>query len=187
MQVRDSNKDRKSIGILALVCALVQLAIAPNIGIGAGRANIALVFAALVALTIGGRTGVFNGFVAGLFFDLTTTGPVGLMALLLTVCSFVLGNEEHNRLADDPTGSVATFAIADFVVCLAYHITMLLVGQADSLIDALVSRTLPSFALTLLAFLIFWFFAFRGSGTGTGIGAMRGGRRGGGHYTLGKL
>lgn len=171
--------------MLALVCAFVQLAIAPNIGVGAGRANIALVFAGLVALSIGGRTGVLAGFCAGLFYDLTTTGPVGLMALLLTVCAYLLGTEEHNRLADDPTGSVTTFAIADLCVCLVYHITMLLVGQTDSIVEALLSRTLPSFVLTLVAFLLFWFFTYRG--TGTGPSTLHTGKHGGGRYTLGKL
>lgn len=184
MQVRDTNRNKKSIGALAVVCAVVHLAIAPNIGLGAGRANIALVFAGIVALSIGGRSGVLAGFLAGLAYDMTTTGPVGLMALLLTVCSYTLGTEERNRLADDPTASTAVFAIADCAVCLAYHITMLLVGQADSVVDALVARTLPSFVLTLIAFLIFTYILNRGSGNGNG--ASRG-RHGGNHYTLGNL
>ncbi|MEE1044060.1 MAG: rod shape-determining protein MreD [Olegusella sp.] len=184
MQVRDTNKDRRSIGVLALVCAVVQLAIAPNIVLGAGRANIALVFAGIVALSIGGRTGVFAGFCAGLFYDMTTTGPVGLMALLLTVCSYVLGTEERNRLADDPTASLAVFAVGDLAVCLAYHVTLLLVGQTTSVVDALVARTLPSFVLTFVAFLIFTYFLTRGSGGSSGVPH---GRRNGSHYTLGKL
>ncbi len=184
MQVRDTNKDRRSIGVLAIVCAVVQLAVSPNIGFGAGRANIALVFAGIVALSIGGRTGVLAGFLAGLFYDMTTTGPIGLMALLLTVCSYVLGTEERNRLADDPTSSLALFAIADFAVCLAYHVTMLLVGQASSLIDALIVRTLPTFVLTLVAYLIFSYFLTRGPGGGASTPR---GSRGGSHYSLGKL
>lgn len=99
MQVKDSNKNKRSIGWLALACLVLQLAVAPNFGIGNGRINFALIFSAVVALTIGGRTGVLCGFLAGFVFDLSTTGPVGLMALLLTVSSFQMGMECRNRLS----------------------------------------------------------------------------------------
>ena len=91
MQVNDANRNRKVIAIVACVCALLQLAIVPNIGIANGRANLALVATACLALQIGGRTTVIFGFLAGLFFDLTTTGPVGLMAFELTLVGYLLG------------------------------------------------------------------------------------------------
>ncbi|MEE8723626.1 MAG: rod shape-determining protein MreD [Atopobiaceae bacterium] len=180
MQVRDTNKDRRGIGTLAVVCAVLQLAIAPNIAIGNGRANIALVFAACVALSIGGRQGVLMGFLSGMFFDLSTTGPIGLMSLLLTVASFFMGIEERNRMSDDPLGSFTLFAGVSFVVTLLYHFAMLLVGQASSLFDVLVLRTLPTYLLTLLTFAIFEYFIVRRSGP------IRG-KHGGGRYTLGKM
>ena len=80
MRVADKNRDRRDTLTLALVCMVCQLALAPNIGIGNGRANFALVFTACVAFNAGGRRGVLAGFFAGLVFDLSTTGPVGLMA-----------------------------------------------------------------------------------------------------------
>ena len=67
MQVNDANRNRKVIAIVACVCALLQLAIVPNIGIANGRANLALVATACLALQIGGRTTVIFGFLAGLF------------------------------------------------------------------------------------------------------------------------
>lgn len=184
MQVRDTNKSRRSIGVLAVICAVVQLALAPNIGIAAGRANVALVFVGLVALSIGGRTGVLAGFFGGLFFDLCTTGPMGLMTLLLTITSYVLGMEERNRLADELTGSLALFAGTDVIVSLIYGLAMLLVGQASSVGDVLASSVLPSALLTLICFVIFEYFLVGGF-SGAGIGG--GGRRGGGHYKLSGL
>ena len=44
MQVADKNRDRRGTLVLAIVCAVLQLALAPNIGIGNGRANFALIF-----------------------------------------------------------------------------------------------------------------------------------------------
>lgn len=192
MQVRDKHKDRKSFGALAVFCFVLQLALAPYIALGEGRANVALVFAGIVALSHGGRPGVLAGFVSGLVFDLCTTGPIGLMALLLTVLSFFLGMEERNRLADEPAGSFVLFAISSLIVVAVYHFAMLLVGDSGSLVDVLVARTLPTYVLTLIfyigiAFLHSWgssgtpSFGTPGKSKGTsGLGK-------GGHYKLGKM
>ena len=81
MQVADRNREARTTVVLAVACLVLQLALAPNLALGNGRANFALVFAACVALTKGGQRAVISGFVAGLVFDLSTTGPVGLMAV----------------------------------------------------------------------------------------------------------
>lgn len=190
VQVNDTNRNKRSIGRLALLCFVLQLALAPNIGFGDGRANFALIFAAVVALGIGGRTGVLSGFLAGLVFDLSTTGPIGLMALLLTVSSFLMGREGRNRLSEDSAASFVTFGVHDLLVCLAYHLTMLLVGQAQSLSDVVFARTLPTFVLTLVFFIPFALYYVRPGGGGTpGLGRhSRTGRAArGGRYSLGKL
>lgn len=181
MQVRDANHNRRTILVLALVCFVLQVGLAPHIALGNGRINFALIFAAVVALTIGGGTGVFAGFLGGFVFDLSTTGPIGLMTLLCTVGAFSLGLEARNRLSDDPSGSVVAFSAVTFVVSLAYHLGMLLVGDAASFFDVLFLRTVPTFVLTVVAFLPFvWFFS-RDSAN------LRRGGLSGGHYSLGKL
>lgn len=190
MQVKDSNRNKRSIGWLALACLVLQLAVAPNFGIGNGRINFALIFSAVVALTIGGRTGVLCGFLAGVVFDLSTTGPVGLMALLLTVSSFQMGMECRNRLSEDLGPSVILFAIHALVVSLVYHLAMLVVGQASSAFDVIVLRMLPTFFLTVLAFAPFAYIYSRGGGNGLDLGrkSARGGHaKHGSKYSLGKL
>lgn len=160
MQVTDVNRNRRSILVLGLVCFVLQLALAPHIALGNGRANFALIFSAVIALSIGGGTGVLAGFLAGFVFDLSTTGPVGLMALLCTIGAFSLGLEARNRLADDPSGSVVAFSGCALAVSFFYHLAMLLVGQADGLVDLLFLRTIPTTILTIIAFLPFvWFFS----------------------------
>ena len=171
MQVSDRNRESRSIAVLALVCAVLQLALAPNVGLGNGRANFALVFSACVALQSGGRRGVVAGFLAGLFFDLSTTGPIGLMAFCLSASSFALGLEERNRMAGDLASATAQFAVS-----LVYHLAMLLVGQADSLLDVLVFRTLPTAALTFVFFLPFDYYFSR-------VHVPSGPSLGGGHFS----
>lgn len=180
MIVADKNRDVRTCAVLAVICAVAQLALAPNLGLGNGRANFALVFASLVALLMGGRRGVVAGFLAGLFFDLSTTGPVGLMAFCLTVSSYALGTEGRDRMAGDLASSVALFSLAALLVSLAYHLAMLLVGQASSIVDVLFLRTLPT---TLLSIVFFLPFAYYFSRLRAAAGPNLGGRGRGSHLS----
>jgi rod shape-determining protein MreD len=177
MQVANKNRETKGVTLLAIGCAVLQLALAPNVGLGNGRANFALVFTACVALSLGGRRGVVCGFLAGLFFDLSTTGPIGLMAFCLTVTSYVLGLEGRNRMAGDLANSMMLFSASALAVSFAYHLAMLLVGQASSLIDVLVFRTLPTAALSIVAFLPFAYYYARVRTSGPSLGGQ------GGHFS----
>ncbi len=181
MQVADKNRDRRGTLILAIVCAVCQLALAPNIGIGNGRADFALIFTACVAFNVGGRRGVLAGFFAGLFFDLSTTGPVGLMAGCCAAAAYLMGQEGRNRMAGEFGATVAEFSVATLVVSLIYHFAMLVVGQSSSLLDVLVLRTLPTALLTIIAFLPFAWFYSRSTGGGPSL-SMGGRHRGGGSH-----
>lgn len=181
MQVKDTNKNRVSTLVVGLICLVLQLGVAPNLGLGEGRMNLALVFAACYALIVGGRSGVVVGFFSGLVYDLSTTGPIGLMTLLLTVMSYFLGVEERNRFADGFPQSLVTFGIASLAVEFAYHFVMLAMGQASSFADAFLVRTLPSFALTFVVFMPFGYYFTREA---LGARPRRVHRqRGGGHYS----
>lgn len=184
MQVKDSNRNRNVFGTLALICLLLQLAVAPNIGIGNGRANMALVFAGLASMLVGGQMGVIYGFAAGLVFDFSTTGPIGLMAFLLTVASYIMGSEGRNRLADGFQKAVTSFSGMSFGVSLGYHIAMLLVGDASSVIDAFFFRTVPTTLLTVLAFLPFAWFLSQSSANSLKLGGKSGKGKHGSRYEL---
>ena len=188
MQVKDANKKRRRVLVLAGICLVLQLALAPNLGLGAGRANFALVFAGLLALSWGGRGAVVGGFFAGLVFDLTSTSPIGLMALLLTIMSYALGVEERNRFGDGLVASLTSFGLGCLFVTLAYHLMLLLLGDAESFSSVLLVRTLPSFALTFVGFLPFAYHEVRRAGKGGGIvGGPSSSRRGGQHYDVSNL
>ena len=162
---------------MAAVCAVLELAIAPNIALGLGRANFALVFAGCVALAMGGRTGVFAGFASGIFFDLCTTGPIGLMALLATIAAYFLGMEVRNKIANEPRRTVIEFTVATFAVTLLYHLMMLMLGQGSSLLDAIILRTLPTTVLTVIAYLPFMLVLSRRDGGGSTLGGAHAGKR----------
>ena len=189
MQVKDSNRNRRDFAMLGLFCLVLQVAVAPNIALGNGRANMALVFAGIISLLVGGRLGVLCGFLAGLVFDLSTTGPFGLMSLLLTIASFVAGIEARNRMADDFVGSMRLFAWMAAGVSLLYHLTMFLVGDATSLMDVILLRTLPTTVLTVMAFAPFAYVISHETGNALSLGGKpsKSSRSHGSKYDLGNL
>lgn len=155
MQVKDSGKDRRSNVILAVTCFLLQVMISPNVGMGNGRFNFCLIYAGVYALMVGGRSAVVAGFLSGLVFDLLSTGPMGLMAGLLTVFSFALGSEERNRFSDGLVASLSAFGTGSLIVAFVYHFMMILLGDAAGFVDLVFLRVLPTFAMSFVGFLPF--------------------------------
>lgn len=152
MQVKDPNRNRKNIMVVALICAVLHLALAPHVHILDGAVNFCLIGAAVLALSIGGSQTVIAGFLFGLVYDLSTTGPVGLMAFELCIASFVMGVEQRNRLSEDRAASIEMFALVCLAVELVYGIAMLLVGDAHSILQVLGLRVFPSVVLDLVAY-----------------------------------
>lgn len=167
------------------VCLILQVCLAPNIGLDNGRINFALVFTGIYALTRGGRSSVISGFIAGLIYDLLTTGPIGLCAGICTVFAFFLGIEERNRFADGFVTPTASFGVASFVALLVYHLAMLLVGSGSGFIELVFLRTLPSFAMTFIAYLPFAYVAVSMS-SGTRSTQKRSSKHGS-HYSVKNL
>ena len=167
MQVKDANKKRRDTLVLAGVCLLLHLAIAPQVRLGSGCVNFALVFVGVMALS-----------------DLTSTTPVGLMALLLTIFAYVLGIEERNRFGDGIVSSLTSFGVGSLCVLLAYNFSMFLLGETNSFADLVLLRTVPSFALTFLAFLPFAYLQSRGAGKPRGVDGGSSSTHRGSHYDV---
>lgn len=168
MQVKDKHRNRRGTVVLAVVCVLLQVMLSPNIGMGNGHVDFCIIFAGVYALLVGGRPAVIAGFVAGMVSGLLSSGPVGLMALLLTVFSYVIGIEERNRFVDGYVTPLSSFGVGSLVVILAYHLSMMMIGDSGSLGDMILQRTLPTFAITFVGFLPFAVFEVHASGKARG-------------------
>ena len=175
MLVNDTGKFRRVSIVLAVVLALLQLSIAPNVGILGGRANLALVLAACLCLGGDAAKGPAIGFACGLFYDLAGSGPIGLMALLLTLLGFALSAGGHSRVADDPTASVVLFVPAALIVEGVYAIVLLVFGQASSFVDVVLMRALPGAVLDCLCMVIVAFVLSRTAGSNGTFGGRHSG------------
>lgn len=177
MLVNDPAKTRRETIIVACVLALLQLALAPNVGIGSGRANLALVFVAYACFGGNAQTAPIYGFASGLFFDLATTGPIGLMALILTLVGWGLSLTGRSRISDDFGGSVAFFIPVAAAVSFIYAVVLMATGQVSSILEAFVFKALPEIFLNVLCFAILAAALSRFSGQSSRLGGPKHGSK----------
>lgn len=173
MLVNDPAKDRRQTIILALILAIFQIALVPNIGLGQGRANLCLVFVACVCMGGDSQKAPYVGFFAGLFYDLATTGPIGLMALILTVVGWGLSLAGQTKISEDFGPAMAFFAPVACAVNLVYAIVLLAFGLTDGLIAAIVFHALPATLLDILSCALVGFILSKLSAPSSGFGSGR--------------
>ena len=73
----------------AIVAFVLQIALAPAVALFQAQPNFLLAYALVVAIVIPTQAGPVLPFIMGLLYDLTGTGPVGGMALLLVIACFL--------------------------------------------------------------------------------------------------
>ena len=76
-------------GLGAVIAVLLQVVVAPNIALASALPNFVLAYALVLAVVRPDRTGPVLAFVLGLVFDLLGSGPVGAMAFLLVLVTFL--------------------------------------------------------------------------------------------------
>lgn len=188
MIVRDASRNRRSALWLALVLLVLQLGFAPNIGILGGRANLALVFVGCTCLGGDARRAPVYGFVAGALYDLSGTGPLGLMALVLTLAGWALASLDRPSPADDLAGSLVLFVPLALGVALLCALVLLALGSS-TFVDLVFMRALPGAVLDCLCFVAASKLLERlggGGSQGLNLGGKGHGGRRGGHYTMGR-
>lgn len=184
MIVHDTGKSKRTAAVLAVVLLVLQLGFAPNIAILGGRANLALVFVGLTCLGGQPAHAPWQGFLAGLAYDLCGSGPIGLMAILLTLTAWVFAASDRPAPTEDATGALMAFVPMALVVGVAYAICLLVLGQAGSFVDAVFLRAIPGAVLDCLSFaLASWVLAHTGAGPSSGLSLGAAGRKGS-HYSL---
>ena len=166
MQLANTPKTKKNLYILALICATIHLGIAPNLSLGLGVANACLIFAFCATTALEGTRLLWVCFIAGLFFDLTTTGPVGLMSFELLCIGFLGTSEDRAHMGDDTLTIIKTFSLDCVVVTLVYCLAMWVVGDTSSFFEAIILKALPTCIITIIYFLPFLYVFSRSSSFG---------------------
>lgn len=151
MDLHDTSRSGSSTAIICVVALILQVALSPQIDLFGGRINFMLALSIVFAFSGDARRAVVAGFFCGLFYDLTASVPVGLMALLLTIGSFVLSNTPTAQVGAAPADTIRLSFLYCLVVCLIYAIALLIMGVRGDFVSAVIGHGLASAILTALA------------------------------------
>lgn len=176
MAYMDTPQTSRSLAILAIVCFVLQVALAPQISVFGGRINFMLILAGVVALSEDAQKAVITAFFAGLFYDLTAAVPVGLMSLLLSVGAFVLAHASGSAGSGLSPLSVQFFSVFALAVSLINGVALMILGSEGSIVAALFSHGLTSAIITSIVAIPFMML-YRGSEAAHRSFSSRGGSR----------
>ncbi len=155
MELRDPARGRQSVIIFAIVALVLQVALGPQISIFGGRVNFLLAFAGAQALSGDTNRSAYVGFFCGLFYDLTAPVPIGLMALIMTVSTFLLSSIVGMAGSGLTGRSVQYLAIYGLSVSLVYGLILFLMGVEGDFVAALFGRGLLTAVLSVAVSLVF--------------------------------
>ena len=134
----------------AVLAVLLQIILAPHIGLFGVVPNIIIAYTLVVAVTQPSLFSSVMPFVLGLFFDLFTGGPVGAMAFSLTAFSMGAALFLGHMNNDTKFMSVVALALGLVLTELSYGVFLLLFGFNAGLIEAIAYRVVPCFVYDLL-------------------------------------
>lgn len=130
--------------VALLGAAILQAAIAPYLAIGGTVPNLLLLVVVTLALVEGPNWGCVSGFFGGLMFDLVGTGPIGPMALVLSVVGYVTGTLQANLFAEGWLLPLTVLGVASLFAELAYGLILAILGEVSGFWHALLTVMVPA-------------------------------------------
>lgn len=132
MRLHESAASSRTYAIMSVVACLLQVGLAPQISLFGGTFNFMVVLALTLALAREVHASVICGFLCGLFFDLTSAVPVGLMALVLTIGSFAVSTMARGMAPGITVEGVRLAIVSMVVVNIVYAVSLYVLGvQSD--------------------------------------------------------
>lgn len=137
------TRDSLVVGIGAVVAVILQIVVAPNISLFAAQPNILLAYTLVVAIVRPVEAGPVLPFVLGLLYDLLGTGPVGGMALLFVLVSFLVSRAFIVLDNDSLFIPLIILVVATFAVEMLYGALLIGLGLSEGFVNAFLYRALP--------------------------------------------
>lgn len=151
----------------AIAAFVLQIALAPAISLFSAQPNFLLAYALVISIVIPTEAGPVLPFVLGLLYDLTGTGPVGGMALLLVVVCFIASRVFSLMDNDTLFMPLAIFVACALVIELCYGMLLMACGLAANPVEALLTRALPCALYDCAVGLVLYFIMVRLMAGGT--------------------
>ena len=134
----------------AVLAVLLQIILAPYIGLFGVVPNILVAYTLVVAVSSPQSFGCVMPFLLGLFFDLFTGGPVGAMAFSLMLFSVVAARVFDTVNNDTAFMPLFVLGAATLLVELSYGMFLMLFGYPAGLFEAIAYRVFPCFIYDLV-------------------------------------
>lgn len=142
--------------VAVAVAAVLQAALAPYMAIGGVVPNFIFLVVTTIALVQGPTAGASAGFAGGLIYDLLGSGPIGPMALVLTVVGYLAGLLHEQMFAEGWLLPLTVLGIAALGTEVAYGLLLGLIGEGAPFWSSLITRMLPAAVYnTVLALLVY--------------------------------
>lgn len=145
-----------STGLAILGATVLQVMLAPHIGILGVVPSIPLLVVITLSLVNGPVSGAVAGFISGLLLDLLGAGPIGAWALVGTLVGYIAGTLEANVFAEGWLLPVTVALIASIVAELAYLVVVIVLGIDmpfwRSVLTVVLPRGFYNAALALLVY-----------------------------------
>lgn len=129
--------------ILAVIGMLLQAILANAISIGHATPNFVIAFAIIISALFPTFGSVVLSFGMGLLYNLFNTGPVGAMALVLTLLSYLIVQLFSRMESPNFLFALGIIAITIFLAELFYGLLTAAFVSGISVSEALVQRALP--------------------------------------------
>ncbi len=151
-----SKKSSKGATVIPIVvCCALQAGLSPQITLGDGTVNFMLILAIISAFKETPTRAVVTGFLSGLFFDLTSATPVGLMALLMTVLSYLLNRSFGTLGGMEKRTQMSVGAVASVALNAVFGLLLYAMGVETDLVIAIFGDGLWTGVLTALVMIPF--------------------------------
>lgn len=145
----------------AVLAVLLQIIVAPAIALFTAVPNFIVAFCLVRSVATPGHGGPVIPFVCGLIFDLVGGGPVGAMALVLVLVTF-LASRAYLVLNNDTLFMPAAILLAStMLVEVLYGIIVVACGAGVSFGEAFLYRVLPCMLYDCVIGLLFYPIAIR--------------------------
>ena len=137
------TRDGIAVAVGAVVAVLLQVVVAPNIALFGAMPNFVVAYALLVAIVRPATAGPVMPFVLGLVFDLVSGGPVGAMAFLLVLMTFLAARAFAVLDNDTLFMPLVILVVSTLVVELFYAVFLMGTGFSAGPLDVFLYRALP--------------------------------------------
>lgn len=166
LELQKTGRNNRSLIITSIIAAFLQVALAPQLSILGGSINFMLALTATIAIGCDSRTMVYVGFFAGLFFDLTSLVPIGLMTLLLTLLGYVAASISRGIAPGFSMDALRIVCAGVLIVEVLYSVLLFFMGVQTSFFVSL-GHGLSGALLTILVCAVFLFVSGAGSSSNT--------------------